>query len=72
MDLLLPLLGVTLLIMELILEDMGPSDGTLTILTMKELDIVADDVHPKRNWRPFSMPLLPFLPYMTNMKLTKH
>ena len=47
-DLLLPLLGVTLLIMEPILEDMGPSDGTLTILTMKELDIVADDVHPKR------------------------
>merc|ERR1719507_1264639 len=51
-DLLLPLLGATLLIMELILEDMELSDGTLTILTVKGLDIVADDVHPK------SMPLL--------------
>ena len=42
MDLLLPLLGVTLLIMELILEDMGLLDGTLTTLTMKELAIVVD------------------------------
>ena len=52
-DLLLPLL-----------EDMGPSDGTLTTLTMKELDIVAVDVHPKRKRPP-----LPLLPHLTKHQL---
>merc|ERR1739848_516621 len=41
-DLRLPLLGEMLLIMEHILEDMVPSDGILTTLTMKELAIVVD------------------------------
>merc|ERR1711956_110999 len=41
-DLRLPSLEVTLLIMEHILEDMVPSDGILTTLTMKELAIVVD------------------------------
>merc|ERR1719361_306519 len=41
-DLLLPSLGEMLLIMEHILEDMVPSDGILTTLTMKELAIVVD------------------------------
>merc|ERR1712008_593403 len=41
-DLRLPSLGEMLLIMEHILEDMGPSDGILTTLTMKELAIVVD------------------------------
>ena len=41
-DLHLPLLGEMLLIMEHILEDMVPSDGILTTLTMKELAIVVD------------------------------
>ena len=41
-DLRLPSLGEMLLIMEHILEDMVPSDGILTTLTMKELAIVVD------------------------------
>merc|ERR1712060_993320 len=41
-DLHLPSLGEMLLIMEHILEDMVPSDGILTTLTMKELAIVVD------------------------------
>merc|ERR1719220_1601701 len=41
-DLRLPLLGEMLLIMEHILEDMVPSDGIQTTLTMKELAIVVD------------------------------
>ena len=53
------------MIMELILEDMGPSDGTLTTLTMKELDIVAEDVHPKCKLPPNMKqpdPLMPKTP----------
>ena len=42
-DLRLPSLGEMLLIMEHILEDMVPSDGILTTLTMKELAIVVDN-----------------------------
>ena len=42
MDLRLPSLGEMLLIMEHIPEDMVPSDGILTTLTMKELAIVVD------------------------------
>merc|ERR1712060_331086 len=41
-DLRLPSLGEMLLIMEHIPEDMVPSDGILTTLTMKELAIVVD------------------------------